>query len=238
MRISSKFFTRMLALLAICWIGSTARADDSRLPDFVLSKRPIDVRNLHLTQTTQVRVARFDIDENTSVGSLTLNGTCSGGRNYSLGAYETLNTKTFPLTTSWAFDLAAVQKIFATEMDSAGYLRYQPDLSLFETHLGSDADFQTAVTFTNMQFNKCSHWYLFDTSGISYIKARIEVFSQKEQKTVLDKIVEAALKIARSDSIEDREFNRRLIAQLADNLLADPDYVAIFHSPASSVTAP
>jgi len=39
-----------------------------------------------------------------------------------------------------------------------------------------------------------------------------------------------------SEAIEDRDFNRRIIEQMIDSLQADPEFVAIFKSPAPAVT--
>jgi hypothetical protein len=234
-RYSNGLSVRLRALFALCCaVSAAALADSTAVPDVVVSKSPIDVRKLHITQTAQVSMARMDIEPHSYVGALTLNGSCSGSANFSLDAYELISKRVIEGYSQWSFDLASVRKVFAAELESAGYPKYAPDISLFEARLGSDADFRVAVTFTNLQFNKCSDTFLLKTEGIGYLKADIEVFSEREQKVVLKKTVESAFKADSAHAMEDREFNRRLLGVLFDNLLADAEFVAAFQLPGDS----
>ncbi len=217
-----------ILLAAACAVSGAAQAADDFVPKVVESRQPIDVRNLHIADTTQVGVARIDIDAHAFVGATTLNATCSSPVNLSLDAYESLSNKDNKDNPLWSFDLPTVRKIFATEMEKAGYPRYDPDLSLFESRLGSDADYRIAVTFTKLEFKKCGNRFMRVDKGSAYVAARIELYSQRKQKTVFDKVLDSSYKMDDSHPMQDRDFNRSLIGQLADNLLSDPDWVAAF----------
>ena len=203
-------------------------AEEKIDPKTVMSLRPIDVHNLHLQQTADVQKLVFDFDAKHTVGTRSFRFGCANPMKLDLGGWEAITRDTTWGIVRGGLDLVSVRNAFAAEMSAAGYPAYQPDLSLFEIHKGSDPDFSVAVTITDLQFAECAGGRRGNLTGHSYIQAKWEVYSQKEQKVVYNKLVQASLITKGDDELEERDFNRKLIRQLSANLLADADFVAIF----------
>jgi len=198
-------------------------------PKTVAPLEPIDVYDLHLKNTAQIGLLRFDMIDNAVVGTKSFRSGCMKPYTLSFGAWELMSEDKALGIIRGGFDLESLRRIFATEMEKAGYPHYAPDLSLFETKLGSDADFRIAVTVTNIQFALCtSSGARQGVNGRSYVKAKWEVFSQREQTVVYGKTVEASYETPDVKFITEREFNRILLRQMSDSVLADHDFVAIF----------
>ena len=228
----------LAALAASCMSAGVAQAGDGFSPQLVPSAVPIDVHNIHIVETTQLRKVRLDIDPHTFVGAITFNWKCSSAVNVSLDAYQAVARPDPKDESKWSFNLATMSRAFAVEMEKAGYPRYDPDLSLFEARLGSDADYQIGTTFTKLEFNKCGNHYLNVVKGSAYVAARFELYSPRLQKAVFDKVVEASYRIDEDRAIEDRDFNFLLLKQLVDNLLADPDFAAAYRRSGATAPAP
>lgn len=205
-----------------------AFAGEDYTPTTYPALHAIDVHGLHLAKTVQVGVLRMNIEDHDFVGSMTLGRGCSHPLNLSLDAYELVTKNKYGDLSAWVYNLHSVQKIVAAEMEQAGYPKYDPDLSLFEMRLGSDADFRIAMTLNDLHFKKCNDFFMRHTEGIGNINATWEVYSQREQKVVYSKSVFASIEAPSGKEVDDREFNRRLIAQMVDNILADPEFVAVF----------
>ena len=203
-------------------------AKEEFVPDVAADKQPIDVHQLRITSTAEVGVVRFTIEPHDYVGPITLNHSCIHPANLTFDAYELVSKRINQYESQWTFNLQSLQKTFATEMEKVGYPKYDPDLSLFGATVGTDADFRIGVTFTNLQFNKCSDRFLLDTQGSAFIEAIIEVFSPQTQQVVYASVVKASYKLDGFHGLTDRDFNQRLIRQMIANLLAEPDFVAVF----------
>ncbi len=227
----NKVITVRLIVLSILYtlIQLHAFAGEPVNPKSVSPVNPLDVRNLHLTKTAQVGMLRFDIADNADVGTKSYRSGCRTPYTLSFGAWEVMSANKPLGIIRGGFDLESLRKIFATELEKSGYPAYEPDLSLFETQLGSDADFRIAVTVTNLQFAQCAATGNSQhINGQTYVQAKWEVFSQREQKVVYTKSAEASYESPDVKFIEEREFNRILLRRLTDNLLADHEFAAIF----------
>jgi len=234
----------ILAILC-CLLPIAVQAGDNAVADpavvapaaaVLATGSPIDVRGLGLTRTAQLGVLHFDIADSADIGTMTFNGSCSHPYKLTLGGYDVVTKDMVNKVPLWGLDLPSIQRIFAVRMEQRGYPKYEPDLSLFQVRLGSDADLRVAVTFTEMKFAKCSDARSRVTQGSNAMKAKWDVYSQRDQKIVYSKIAGGNLTLGSSEAIEDRDFNRRIIEQMIDSLQADPEFVAIFKSPAPAVT--
>jgi hypothetical protein len=221
---------RLIALIIFyTQIQFPAFAGEAINPKTISPLDPIAVHNLHLTKTAQIGLLRFDIIDNADVGTKSFMAGCKKPYTLSFGAWEALSENKASGIVRGGFNLESLRRIFATEFEKYGYPAYVPDLSLFETRVGSDADFRIAVTVTNVQFAQCSTSRNSQlVNGRSYVQAKWEVFSQRDQTVVYTKTVEASYETPDVKFIEEREFNRFLLRQLTDNLLSDHDFVAIF----------
>lgn len=198
-------------------------------PKSVPALKAIDVHELHLTKTAQIGLLRFDMIDNANVGTESYREDCHKPYTLSFGAWELLSENKEMGIVRGGFNVDSLQRIFATQMQKSGYPEYAPDLSLFATRLGSDADFRIGVTVTSVQFAFCAGPIGRKlVNGRSYVEAKFEVFSQREQKVVLSKTVEASYESPDVKFVEEREFNRNLLVRLTNNLLSDQEFAAIF----------
>jgi len=217
-----------LLICISCVLSLGAQADSLIIPASIPHATPIDIRKYESKASAQVVVVKSDVVDGTLVGFVGQSDNC-----YEIGsirADKSINDIT----------VETASKAFSSESRKYGYARYDPDLSVFESKIGTDPDFGIAITVLDMRYKLCRTWDMLGrvtVFGRAYVKAKVELKYAKNQIIVYAKEVAASSDLDYGNRISLSFFFPLLQRELIDQVLADPDFVGAYLYPENTAAA-
>lgn len=186
------------------------------LPDIprATNSTPKDISEWHVSKTVELRKLSSLLNSTDSMGKV---------------SYGMFCTDTKELFYNPQFNrqyLEVLNKEFKERLHKFGYPDYSPGESLFEDKIGTEADFVAGATVQDIKFDVC--WKSDVMRGKAYAKIKWEIFANRLQKVVYTNSIEAYIDSSTQESTSELEFNKKLFAQVVDNLLADEKFLALF----------
>jgi len=120
----------------------------------------------------------------------------------------------------------AVGKAFKGEAVRFGFSTAEDAISVFDDKSGGGADYRVGATLMALDYRICGNDK--EESGSTYSKIKWEIFSVRRQQVVYSTVIESTY--ASPKDVLQNEFDGGMMRGLVDNLLADPDFVAVINS--------
>lgn len=205
-----KLFVRLFAAAALAASMSSALADGGQ---------PINVAGEGLTKTGQLKNWRVSIEPPQKIGTVSRGLFCTGATDF-------LYTKTYDQYVS-----RRVLIVFNERAAALGYPKYEADNSAFASPTANNgADFRIGLSLTAMKNTICI--VAPEMSGTMQMTLKAELFSNQQQKVVYSRVIDGSFT---SDSrIKEADFHDKLIANVLNQLFADPAYVNAFRDKPSA----
>jgi serine protease Do len=188
----------------------------------VAAEVPINVAAENIQTTVQMRAWKVNLDNPSKAGTITFGMFCSDPKDF---AY------------SKAFDQYFVSRVasaFKEKHMALGYPKYSGGDSVFGDKAASEADLRLGFTLVDFKFNTCNSVHGKEKQGTATMKLKAELFSNKLQKVVYSKVLEGSA--ASTKSIDNKEFDDRLINDTLDIMFSDRAYADAFRDGVAEAT--
>ncbi|SDG97164.1 Trypsin-like peptidase domain-containing protein [Duganella sp. OV458] len=210
----------MKSLVSLC---SIALFMASATPAFADGGQPINVAGEGLSKTAQLKNWRVSIEQPQKIGTVSRGLFCTNSADF-------IYSKTYDQYVSRRMLI-----VFNERSAALGYPKYEADNSAFASPGASNgADFRIGLSLTAMKSTVCIA--APEMSGTMQMTVKAELFSNQQQKVVYSRVIEGSFT---SDSrIKEADFHDKLMANVLNQLFADPAYVNAFRDkPAAPVAA-